>query len=143
MKTKTTFTFIITLMLTMFCAIVDAQTLYDSNNKLIAKVNADGTIRSQYDQLLGSIDEYGVIWDGYHQKMGRFAGENTILDQYERIIGIIDKDGSITNGPRRPVGKITKKGKVIGAGGFVMGYAKDVDRRITAVFFFTDFFQHR
>ena len=72
---------------------------------------------------------------------GKIDSENTIRNEKGSIIGFIKKNGNVYNGLNRYVGKISKKGEVKDYSDRLLGYANGVDKRIVAVWFFSDILQ--
>ena len=56
-------------------------------------------------------------------------------------IGKIESDGTVRNSSNSTIGKIDKDGTVRNANNSTIGYAKGVNIRYAAVFFFFDFFK--
>lgn len=115
------------------------QVIYDENNKhVLCRIDDNGIVYDRFTRRVGRFEQDGTIRDGYDVVRGKIDAENTIRDEKGRYIGCILKNGTVRNGLNSYVGKISKKGVVTDCADRIMGIAKDVDRRIVAVWFFSD-----
>ena len=73
--------------------------------------------------------------------LGATAYSQTIRNANNSSIGKGESDGTVRNGSNSTIGKIDKDGTVRNANNSTIGYAKGVNIRHAAVFFFFDFFK--
>ena len=114
------FLFAVLLMLT---ASVQAQTLRDSSNRNIGKVESDGTIR-----------------DGSNRMVGRIYTDGTMRDSSNRNIGKIESDGTVRDGMNRYLGKVESDGTIRNSSNSCIGHARGISHRQAAAFFFFNMF---
>lgn len=117
-------------------SVVNAQTIRDTNNSVVAKVDTDGTVRNTNNSVVARINNNGDIRDGNYHLLGKIESDGTIKDPNNHILGKVDINGTVRNRNNSVLGKIESDGTVRDGNNHILGYARGVPQRFAAVFFF-------
>ena len=64
-----------------------AQTIRDSRNAMIGKVESNGTIRDSRNAMVGKVESNGTVRDSRNAMVGRIESNGTIRDSRNAMIG--------------------------------------------------------
>ena len=79
--------------------------------------------------------------DSWGRKIGQVKSDGYVYDQRGNIIGHVDSDGDVFDQRGNKIGKVDRDGYAYDQWGNLIGSAEGVDRKITAIYFFFNFFE--
>ena len=118
---------------------VDAQTISNADNNIVAQVEKDGTLLDKDNNLIARFEEDGTIYDSNSNAKGKIEKDGSVYDHNNNYQGKVASDGSAYNFESNYLGKIWYDGSVRDSESKTIGYAKDVNQNIAAVYFFFQF----
>ena len=89
-----------------------AQTIRNSSNSMIAKIESDGTVRNSSNSYIGKIYSDGDIRDSSNHLIGKISSSGEVRDSNNSFIGKIESDGTVRNRSNSYVGKVCSDGTV-------------------------------
>jgi hypothetical protein len=113
----------------------NAQVLQGADMNKVATIKADGTVLDESDKLAGRIKKDGMVTDKQSVITGYIKDDGTIENEAHSTVGYVQTDGTILDKEKKVIGHI-KEGVVTSASGETIGYAKGVNVKWAAVYFF-------
>lgn len=117
-----------------------AQTIRNTNNSVVAKIDTDGTIRNSTNSVVARISSNGDIRDNNNHYLGKIESDGDIRDSKNSYLGKVENDGTVRNWNNSYLGKVDSNGTVRNSNNSVIGYAKGVPIHNVAIYFFFGFF---
>ena len=116
-----------------------SQTIRDSHNMLICKIESSGIVRDKNNMMIGKIESDGK--DKHNMLVGKIETNGTVRDKNNMTIGKVESDGTVRDRNNMMVGKVRSDGIVLDRNNMSIGYAEDISTRHVAVFFFFNMFK--
>jgi len=119
----------------------DAQSLYNSYNMHIGKIESDGLVRDRSNMMIGKFRSDGTIENRNYMMMGKIERDGTIRNRSNMMIGKVNSDGEVRDRSNMQIGGVKSDGTVVDRSNKTIGYAKGVPATYAAVFFFFGLFE--
>ena len=113
-----------------------AQTIRNSSNSTVGKIESDGTIRNSSNSYIGKIESNGDIRDSSNRLIGKISSNGEVRNSSNSYIGKIESDGTVRNSSNSYMGKVESDGTVRNSSNSTIGYARGVPMRYAALYFF-------
>lgn len=104
-------------------SICDAQSLYNNSNMLVGKIEPNGIVKDHNNMMIGKIET-----------------DDDIRDKNYMLVGKVDPDGTVKDKNNMMIGKVKSDGTVVDRNNMTIGYARGIDIKQVAVFFFFKLF---
>ena len=132
---------IILIMFMVLCSVIcSAQTIRNTNNSVMAKIDTDGTVRNSNNSVIARFYNSGDIRDSNNHLLGRISSNGDVRDSNNSYLGKIESSGFVRNRNNSTLGKVEADGAVRDSNNHTIGYARGVPMRYAAIFFFFHFF---
>lgn len=117
-----------------------AQSVFNSSNMMVGKIETDGRVGDSHNMMIGKIETDGDIRDKNYMLVGKIERSGTIRDKNYMLLGKVDPDGTIKDKNNMMIGKVKSDGTVVDRNNMTIGYARGIDIKQVAVFFFFKLF---
>ena len=115
------------------------QSIYDSSNRLIAKIDKSGKVYDHTNSYLGKFSDENIFnWSNFF--LGKIRKDGHIFDYNNAFLGKVDNNGSVFDRNNNYLGKVDSNGRVYNSNNSYLGSAKEIPTRYVVVFFFFHFF---
>jgi len=131
---------ILSLLMVLCVGICSAQTIRNTNNSVVAKIDTDGTVRNSNNSVIARINSYGDIRDCNNHLLGKIGSNGDIRDRNNSYMGRVESNGVVRNSNNSTLGKVENDGTVRDSNNHTISYARGVPIRYAAVLFFFNFF---
>ena len=127
--------------LTVLCVgLCSAQTIRNTNNSIVAKIENDGTVRNSNNSVIARINSNGDIRDSNNHLLGKICSNGDVRDSNNSYMGKVESNGIVRNRNNSTLGKVEADGTVRDSNNHTIGYAKGVPTRYAALYFFFNLF---
>lgn len=127
---------ILSFLMVLCVGLCSAQTIRNTNNSVVAKIDNDGTVRNSNNSVIARISSNGDIRDSNNHLLGKIGSDGVIRNSNNSYMGKVESNGVVRNSNNSTLGKVESNGTVRDSNNHVLGYAKGVPMRYAAVFFF-------
>lgn len=131
---------ILSLLMVLCVGLCSAQTIRNTNNSVVAKIESDGTIRNSNNSVIARINSNGDIRDSNNHLLGKISSNGDVRDSNNSYIGKVESNGVVRSRNNSMLGKVESDGTVRDSNNHTIGYAKGVPSRYAALYFFFNFF---
>lgn len=115
------------------------QSVYDSSNRLIAKIDKSGRVYDHTNSYLGKFSDENIFnWSNFF--LGKIRKDGHIYDRNNAFLGKVDNNGRVYDRNNSYLGKVDANGRIYNANNNYLGSAQEIPTRYVAVFFFFNFF---
>ena len=111
-----------------------SQELQGADMSKVATIKSDGTVFDESDKLAGHFKKDGMVTDKQSVIIGYIKNDGTIEDRTHTAVGYVLSDGTILDKDKKQIGSI--KDGVVSGGGETIGYAKGINVKWAAAYFF-------
>lgn len=120
--------------------VLEAQSVFNSSNMMVGKIEIDGTVRDRNNMMIGIFESDGDVRDKNYMLVGKIERGGTIRDKNYMLLGKVDPDGTVKDKNNMMIGKVKSDGTVVDRNNMTIGYARGIDIKQVAVFFFFKLF---
>ena len=131
---------ILSLLMVLCVSICSGQTIRNTNNSVVAKIDTDGTIRNSNNSVIARINSNGEIRDSNNHLLGKIGSNGDVRNSNNSYLGKVESNGVVRNSNNSTLGKVEADGTVRDCNNHTIGYARGVPMKYAAVFFFFNFF---
>ena len=131
---------ILSLLMALCVGLCSAQTIRNSNNSVVAKIDNDGTVRNSNNSVIARISSNGDIRDSNNHLLGKIGSDGVIRNSNNSSMGKVENNGVVRNSNNSTLGKVESDGTIRDSNNHTIGYAKGVPMRYVAAFFFFGLF---
>ena len=111
--------------------------IYDKSGEIMAKVEADGTVRDSRGKAIARCADNGDYFGPSGDKIGTI--KDGVIRNMEGIeAGRIGEDGKVTDAKGKLLGTIDDDGTILNSKGSKLGSAPGVNKNISAMIFFNN-----
>ena len=128
------------LMLLCISSAINAQTIRNTNNSIVAIIDTDGTVRNGNNSVIARISSNGDIRDNNNHLLGKIESDGSVKDRNNSYMGKVESNGTVRNRNNSILGKVESDGKVRDCNNHILGYSQGIPQKYAAVYFFFSFF---
>ena len=127
---------ILSFLMVLCVGLCSAQTIRNTNNSVVAKIDNDGTVRNSNNSVIARISNNGDIRDSNNHLLGKIGSDGVIRNSNNSYLGKVESNGVVRNSNNSTLGKVEVDGTIRDSNNHTIGYAKGVPMKYAAVFFF-------
>ena len=116
----------------------------DFRNKygnILGRIDDNGVVKDSCGSTIGYIRDNGQIADSYGSTIGYIRDNGEVANNYGSIIGFIRSNGDVTNNAGATIGYVRNNGEVANAYGASLGNVGSMDNKAAAAAMFFFFFK--